>query len=155
MAKRVVEIPSFFHVVHVEQECNGDDRTALQTVMEADEEREWLLKVERELVDEEITEEEAGVTLNDVYERLEALDSDAAESNAATILAGLGFDAEMMQQKTKEFSGGWRIRISLGQALFVSPDLLLLDEPTNHLDVFACTWLEQFLAQWDKTVVIV
>jgi ATPase subunit of ABC transporter with duplicated ATPase domains len=155
MAKRVVEIPSFFHVVHVEQECNGDDRTALQTVMEADEEREWLLKVERELVDEEITEEEAGVTLNDVYERLEALDSDAAESNAATILAGLGFDAEMMQQKTKEFSGGWRMRISLGQALFVRPDLLLLDEPTNHLDVFACTWLEQFLAQWDKTVVIV
>jgi len=61
----------------------------------------------------------------------------------------------MMQQKTKEFSGGWRMRISLGQALFVRPDLLLLDEPTNHLDVFACTWLEQFLAQWDKTVVIV
>ena len=60
-----------------------------------------------------------------------------------------------MQQPTKSFSGGWRMRISLAQALFVTPDLLLLDEPTNHLDVFACTWLEQFLNAWERTVIIV
>lgn len=71
---------------------------------------------------------QAGVTLGEVYERLEELDSDSAESNAAVILSGLGFDTEMMKQKTREFSGGWRMRISLAQALFVKPDLLLLDE---------------------------
>ena len=101
------------------QECGGDDRTALKTVIEADEEREWLLKMEKELADELITEEEAGISLNDVYERLEELDSDSAESNAATILAGLGFDSEMMQKPTREFSGGWRMRISLAQVIFL------------------------------------
>ena len=100
------------------QECRGDDRTALQTVLEADEEREWLLKMEKELVDETISEEEAGISLNEVYERLEELDSDGAESNAATILAGLGFDNEMMMKPTKEFSGGWRMRISLAQVVY-------------------------------------
>ena len=56
---------------------------------------------------------------------------------------------------TKEFSGGWRMRIALAQALFNDPDLLLLDEPTNHLDVHAITWLEEFLAEWERTVLIV
>lgn len=78
-----------------------------------------------------------------------------AETRAACILSGLGFEQDMMSMPTKSFSGGWRMRISLAQALFVSPDLLLLDEPTNHLDVFACTWLEQFLNAWEKTVIIV
>ena len=61
----------------------------------------------------------------------------------------------MQNKATKEFSGGWRMRISLAQALFMTPDLLLLDEPTNHLDVHALTWLEEFLQRWEKTVVIV
>jgi ATP-binding cassette subfamily F protein 2 len=61
----------------------------------------------------------------------------------------------MQAKSTKEFSGGWRMRISLAQALFMTPDLLLLDEPTNHLDVHALTWLEEFLQRWEKTVVIV
>jgi len=114
-----------------------------------------LLKLEKDLVDEVVEEEEIGITLNEVYERLEMLDSDGAEARAAMILSGLGFDQEMMNKKTCEFSGGWRMRIALSQALFVKPDLLLLDEPTNHLDVFACTWLEHFLVSWDRTVIIV
>ncbi|KAF4722543.1 ATP-binding cassette sub- F member 3, partial [Perkinsus olseni] len=96
-----------------------------------------------------------GIDLMEVYERLDELDSENAESRAATILAGLGFDNEAQARPTKEYSGGWRMRIALAQALFMTPDLLLLDEPTNHLDVPALTWLEEFLASWEKTVIIV
>ena len=78
--------------------------------------------MEREL------DEHEGVTLSEVYERLEELDSDSAEARAAMVLAGLGFDARMQGMKTREFSGGWRMRIALAQALFLQPDLLLLDE---------------------------
>jgi len=77
-----------------------------------------------------------------VYERLDELDSDNAEARAAQLLAGLGFDVDMQGKPTRDYSGGWRMRIALAQALFVQPDLLLLDEPTNHLDVHALTWLE-------------
>merc|ERR1719238_1760816 len=83
------------------------------------------------------------------------MSSDDAEARAAVILAGLGFTGEDQRRPTKEFSGGWRMRIALAQSLFVTPDLLLLDEPTNHLDVPAVTWLEEFLSSWEKTVVIV
>jgi ATPase subunit of ABC transporter with duplicated ATPase domains len=83
------------------------------------------------------------------------LDSDNAEARAATLLAGLGFDTDMQSKPTRSYSGGWRMRIALAQALFVMPDLLLLDEPTNHLDVHALTWLQHFLCTWEKTVLIV
>lgn len=156
------------------QESEKLDTPALDSVLQADSEREWLLARERSMVDNEIDEEE-GVTLQEVYERLEELESDNAEHRAATILSGLGFNQEMMQTRTKNFSGGWRMRISLAQALFLRPDLLLLDEPSahsllptycsrlpynlsmlvthkcmlarkaNHLDVHALTWLEEFL----------
>ena len=72
------------------------------------------------------------ISLNEIYERLDELDSDSAESRAAMVLTGLGFDSEMQNRPTREFSGGWRMRIALAQALFLQPDLLLLDEPTNH-----------------------
>lgn len=83
--------------------------------------------------------------LLDIFERLEELDSDKAETRAAGILHGLGFTAQMQQTATKHFSGGWRMRISLAKALFIKPTLLLLDEPTNHLDLDACVWLEEEL----------
>lgn len=68
-----------------------------------------------------------------VYERLEEMDATTAEVRACSILSGLGFTKAMMAKKTREFSGGWRMRIALARALFISPTLLLLDEPTNHL----------------------
>ena len=84
----------------------------------------------------------------DVFERLEELDAEQAETRAASILHGLGFTTSMQQTKTKDFSGGWRMRIALARALFVKPTLLLLDEPTNHLDLDACVWLEEELKRW-------
>ena len=112
--------------------------------------------MEQLLIDgDDTTEKALNISLGEVYERLEELDSDNAEARAAQLLCGLGFDVPMQRKPTREFSGGWRMRVSLAQALFTKPDLLLLDEPTNHLDVHALTWLEFFLAGWDRTVLIV
>ena len=160
LAEGLIPLPKFLNVVHVEQEITGDERSALQTILQADKEREWLLAVETVLVESDheesdTLEKELNITLNEVYERLEEIDSDHAEARAAQLLAGLGFDVGMQNKPTREYSGGWRMRIVLAQALFLKPDLLLLDEPTNHLDVHALTWLEFFLAGWERTVLIV
>lgn len=84
----------------------------------------------------------------DIYERLDEISADTAEARAANILHGLGFTKEMQQKKTRDFSGGWRMRIALARALYVKPHLLLLDEPTNHLDLDACVWLEEELKKY-------
>lgn len=78
-----------------------------------------------------------------VYEELKILGSDSAEPRARRILAGLGFSKAMQDRATKDFSGGWRMRVSLARALFIEPTLLLLDEPTNHLDLNAVIWLDK------------
>lgn len=77
-----------------------------------------------------------GEALERIYERLDALDASTAEKRAAEILYGLGFDKQMQAKKTRDFSGGWRMRIALARALFMNPTILLLDEPTNHLGMF-------------------
>ena len=76
-------------------------------------------------------------------------------TRAAMILNGLGFSSDMQRMKTKEFSGGWRMRLALARALFTKPDLLLLDEPTNMLDVKAILWLENYLQSWPTTILVV
>lgn len=159
LANKSIAIPEFVFVMHVEQEIVGDETTVLNAVLKSDLEREYLLSVEARILEldpEEHPEQSVdGIGLMEVYERLDDLDSDNAEVKAATILSGLGFDSENQARATREFSGGWRMRIALAQALFMNPDLLLLDEPTNHLDVPALTWLTEFLGQWEKTVLIV
>lgn len=159
ISSKQIAIPEFVFTMHVEQEIEGDDTTVLDSVVKSNKEREYLLDVESRILaldPEEHPEQQVdGIGLMEVYERLEELDSDNAETRAATILSGLGFDHENQMRATKEFSGGWRMRIALAQALYMSPDLLLLDEPTNHLDVPALTWLSEFLNAWEKTIIIV
>jgi hypothetical protein len=84
---------------------------------------------------------------------LDALDANTFEKRAGELLFGLGFSHDFMMKKTKDLSGGWRMRVALAKALFIKPTLLLLDEPTNHLDLEACVWLEQYLATYDRILV--
>lgn len=160
LAWRKIPVPKNIDVLLVEQEVVGDDRTALEAVVSANEE---LVKLRQEAqrlqdlsledgVDDEI---DSGEKLAEVYEKLQEIGSDAAEAQASKILAGLGFTKSMQGRATKSFSGGWRMRISLARALFVQPTLLLLDEPTNHLDLRAVLWLEEYLGRWKKTLVVV
>merc|ERR1719186_586929 len=121
--------------------------------MEADEERIKLEKLAEELAASE--DEEQQNYLLEVYDRLDDLDVSTAEARASHLLFGLGFDAAMQAKKTKDFSGGWRMRIALARALFLRPHLLLLDEPTNHLDLEACVWLEEELKTYKTILMIV
>src|SRR6187402_3970049 len=93
--------------------------------------------------------------LGDIQAKLAEMESDKAESRAATILAGLGFSPERQQFATKTFSVGWRMRLALARALFCEPDLLLLDEPSNMLDVPSITFLATYLQGYPSTVLVV
>uniref|UniRef100_A0A0D6QY42 ABC transporter domain-containing protein n=1 Tax=Araucaria cunninghamii TaxID=56994 RepID=A0A0D6QY42_ARACU len=160
LAWRKIPVPKNIDVLLVEQEVVGDDRSALEAVVSANEElvelREKAQKLQNMSLEEgEDDDTDSGEKLAEVYERLQVIGSDAAESQASKILAGLGFTKDMQVRPTKSFSGGWRMRISLARALFVQPTLLLLDEPTNHLDLRAVLWLEEYLGRWKKTLVVV
>ncbi|KAK9032638.1 hypothetical protein V6N11_056896 [Hibiscus sabdariffa] len=164
LAWRKIPVPKNIDVLLVEQEVVGDDRTALQAVVSANEE---LVRLREEVAalqnssphggedGSDLNGDDTGERLAELYERLQILGSDAAEAQASKILAGLGFTKEMQGRPTRSFSGGWRMRISLARALFVQPTLLLLDEPTNHLDLRAVLWLEEYLFRWKKTLVVV
>ncbi|XP_071514470.1 ATP-binding cassette sub-family F member 2 [Panulirus ornatus] len=153
LANREVPIQSHIDIFHLVREMPASDKTALQCVMEVDEERVRLEALAEELAAS--SDDETQEQLMDIYDRLEDLGADTAEAKAAFILHGLGFTHAMMEKKCRDFSGGWRMRIALARALFVKPHLLLLDEPTNHLDLDACVWLEGELANYKRILVII
>ncbi|KAE9461225.1 hypothetical protein C3L33_06828, partial [Rhododendron williamsianum] len=129
---RELPIPDHMDIHHLSREIEASDMSALQAV-----------------------EDGGGENLDRIYERLEAMDASTAEKRAAEILFGLGFNQKMQEKKTRDFSGGWRMRIALARALFMNPTILLLDEPTNHLDLEACVWLEETLKNFESILVVV
>jgi ATP-binding cassette, subfamily F, member 3 len=131
----------------VRQDLPDDDTPLIDVVLAADEERTKLL------ADSE-TEQDPD-KLADIFTRLMDKDAYSAPARAAQILAGLGFKDDDLQEPISSFSGGWRMRVALAAALFVQPDFLLLDEPTNHLDLEAVMWLENHLAAYPKTMMII
>nr|APD26560.1 ATP-binding cassette transporter subfamily F member 3 protein [Brachionus koreanus] len=160
ISTRQLKIPSHIRVLHVEQEVHGDDTLAIDSVLECDEKRSTLLKREKEIneklhSDESKNDIELNKELEKIFQELEAIEADKAISRAAKILCGLGFSPDEQKKATKEFSGGWRMRLALARALFARPDMLLLDEPTNMLDLKAIIWLENYLQMWHGTLLIV
>ncbi|XP_022985564.1 ABC transporter F family member 1 [Cucurbita maxima] len=149
---RELPIPEHMDIYHLTREIEASDMSSLEAVMSCDEER---LKLEKEAESLAAQEDGGGEQLDRIYERLEAMDASTAEKRAAEILNGLGFNKQMQGKKTRDFSGGWRMRIALARALFMNPTILLLDEPTNHLDLEACVWLEENLKKFDRILVVV
>jgi ATP-binding cassette, subfamily F, member 1 len=157
IASRAFAIPPNIDVLICEQEVVADDNSAVDTVLMADVKRIALLEECKQLEDqiEKTGNLELNERLQEVYAELKAIGADSAEPRARRILAGLGFSKAMQNRATKNFSGGWRMRVSLARALFIEPTLLLLDEPTNHLDLNAVIWLDNYLQTWKKTLLIV
>nr|CAB3465859.1 unnamed protein product [Digitaria exilis] len=157
---RELPIPEHMDIYHLSHEIEASDMSALQAVVSCDEER---VKLEKEAEILAAQDDGGGEALDRVYERLDAMDAATAEKRAAEILFGLGFTKQMQAKKTKDFSGGWRMRIALARALFMNPTILLLDEPTNHLanslhsftDLEACVWLEEMLKKFDRILVVI
>ncbi|KAJ8010160.1 hypothetical protein DPEC_G00072090 [Dallia pectoralis] len=151
ISHREIPIPEHIDIYHLTREMALSEKTALQCVMEVDQERIQLEKEAERLA----TEDSECEKLMELYERLEELDADKAEVRASRILHGLGFTAVMQQKQLQDFSGGWRMRVALARALFIKPFMLLLDEPTNHLDLDACVWLEEELASFKRILVLI
>ncbi|MFQ6548185.1 ABC-F family ATP-binding cassette domain-containing protein [Aestuariibius sp. 2305UL40-4] len=140
-----ISVPKGERMGGVSQEVPGSDVSLLDTVLAADTERAELLAEE--------TEDPARIA--EIQTRLADIDAWSAEARASMILKGLGFTDEEQRMPCSAFSGGWRMRVALAGVLFAQPDLLLLDEPTNYLDLEGALWLENYLAKYPHTVLIV
>ena len=146
-----VYVPEKWVIAHVAQETPQSHRTALDYAMDGDVE---LRTVEKQLLDAE-TNHVAGEIIADLHVHYDHIGGYAAKSRAAALLSGLGFNAERQEQPVATFSGGWRMRLNLAQALMCRSDLLLLDEPTNHLDLDAVMWLEDWLESYTGTLLLI
>ncbi len=142
-----IRLPRATRIGWVTQEAPGGPDSLIEFVLAADQERHRLLQ------EAETAHDPERIAL--IHERLADIGAHAAPSRAARILAGLGFDDAAQRRACAEFSGGWRMRVALGAMLFTEPDLLLLDEPTNYLDLEGTLWLEEYLADYPHTVLIV
>ena len=145
-----VVLPKQLRISHMAQEVAHSDRTALDYVLDGDAE---LRATEAAI--EAAHASENNTALAHAFDKLDAIDAHTAPSRAQQLLMGLGFGSEDHQRTVSEFSGGWRIRLNLAQALMCPADLMLFDEPTNHLDLDATVWLEQWLLRYQGTLLLI
>merc|ERR1711939_940211 len=151
--KREYPVPDHVDIYLLNEGAPPSELGALEWVVkEAENEMERLDKLAEQILEDDGPE---SPLLMDLYERMETMDPSTFATRASQILTGLGFNKVTIKKKTKDMSGGWRMRVALGRALFVKPSLLLLDDPTAHLDLEACVWLEEYLKKWDKTLILV
>lgn len=144
------EMPSNLQIAHVSQELLATDQQAIEFVLDGDAE---LRAIERRIADAEAKDH--GEKLGELYATYASAGGYDARSRAGRLLHGLGFSSADETRAVREFSGGWRVRLNVAQALMCRSDLLLLDEPTNHLDLDAILWLETWLKEYPGTLLLI
>ena len=144
------DFPAHWRLAHVAQETPALDRAALDYAIDGD---TVLRNLQAQLASAE--EKHDGALMGELHAALADADAYTARSRAATLLTGLGFGEGELGGPVSSFSGGWRMRLNLAQALMRPSDLLLLDEPTNHLDLDAIIWLEEWLKRYPGTLIVV
>ncbi|WP_315810495.1 ABC-F family ATP-binding cassette domain-containing protein [Bradyrhizobium sp. SZCCHNR3107] len=142
-----ITVPPRWRIGSLAQEAPSGPESLIEVVLRADLERHALLQ-------EAETAHDAH-RIAEIQTRLVDIDAHSAPARAAAILSGLGFSAADQARACAEFSGGWRMRVALAATLFAAPDLLLLDEPTNYLDLEGTLWLEDHLAHYPRTVIVI
>ncbi|MBN9598694.1 MAG: ABC-F family ATP-binding cassette domain-containing protein [Afipia sp.] len=142
-----IALPPRWRVGSLAQEAPDGPDSLIDVVLRADRERHALLAEAETAHDPH--------RIAEIQTRLVDIDAHSAPARAATILSGLGFSTADQARACAEFSGGWRMRVALAATLFAAPDLLLLDEPTNYLDLEGTLWLEDHLASYPRTVIII
>ncbi|MCK5639562.1 MAG: ATP-binding cassette domain-containing protein, partial [Gammaproteobacteria bacterium] len=145
-----ISLPSQWVTAHVAQEILAVEKMAIEYVMDGDNE---LRDIQGQI--EKAEAKDDGLQVANLHARLENIDGYNARVRAARLMSGLGFTASQENNPVKSFSGGWRMRLNLAQALMCRSDLLLLDEPTNHLDLDAVIWLEEWLCNYQGTLILI
>ncbi|MDR6914412.1 ATP-binding cassette subfamily F protein 3 [Pseudomonas sp. 3296] len=143
-------LPADWRIAHMRQEIETLERLAVDYVLDGD---LRLREVQRDLAAAEAAHD--GAAQARLHSELDSADGYTADARARKLLAGLGFTNEQMDRPVGDFSGGWRMRLNLAQALMCPSDLLLLDEPTNHLDLDAIIWLEEWLKSYPGTLLLI
>ena len=144
------EFPPQWRVAHVAQETPALDRPAVEYAIDGD---TTLRSLEKKLAQAE--KDDDGHLIGEIYAALGDADAYTVRPRAEQLLVGLGFKHEELERPVSSFSGGWRMRLNLAQALMCPSDLLLLDEPTNHLDLDAILWVEEWLKRYQGTLLVV
>ena len=143
-------LPADWRIAHMRQEVDTLERLAVDYVLDGD---LRLRQVQRDLAAAEAAHD--GAAQARLHSELDSADGYTADARARKLLAGLGFTNDQMDRQVGDFSGGWRMRLNLAQALMCPSDLLLLDEPTNHLDLDAIIWLEEWLKSYPGTLMLI
>src|SRR5215212_11315310 len=142
-----ITVPPRWRIGSLAQEAPDGPESLIEIVLKADVERDALLREAETAHDPH--------RIAEIQTRLVDIDAHSAPARAAAILDGLGFSTADQARPCQEFSGGWRMRVALAATLFAAPDLLLLDEPTNYLDLEGTLWLEDHIARYPQTVIII